>query len=82
MGNSHKLADSVCGVLFSGARKQDRPLSVYRRAIKDDSGSNNTGGLFGILSSLFARANEMELFDRLFINHPCGICNFQKMVKL
>jgi hypothetical protein len=80
MGNSYKLADSVCGVLLPGPCQQNRQLYLYHCAVKNHTGSNYAGRFFGFFDTLSERGFSLELRDRIFINHPRGICNLQKVV--
>jgi hypothetical protein len=80
MGNSYKLADSFCRILFPGPSQQNRQLYLYHCAVKNYSGSDNAGRFFGIFGSLSKRGFPLELCGRIFIDSPGRFYNLQKMV--
>ena len=71
--NRSQLDDRLCGVLFSGARKQDRLLPVLYGAVEDDSGSHHADRVFGVFGDIPSRTIPVELHRGVWIYHRCRI---------
>jgi hypothetical protein len=80
--NNDQLADSVCGILFSGSGKSNRKLPVLYSPAKNHSGSDNTYRLFRLFDPLSKRKFQVELSRRIYDDDWGGILRIQKMVVL